>query len=182
MPRSLRAPAMAGSEVAPLACNSVITGARSAARAAAASALASAPFRAGLRGELGTRTKITQLLATTLGGSKRCLGAIRNKAGLEFGHESHLLQLKRRPCPQSEAVVYSVEVGKPAQARPITSTARKFRQLFASVGAGNPALTTIAVGAWPSVRAICNHHRDGRKGQRPINAGFADRQELTWPP
>jgi hypothetical protein len=83
---------MAGSEVAPLACNSVITGARSAARAAAASALASAPFRAGLRGELGTRTKITQLLATTLGGSKRCLGAIRNKAGLEFGHESHLLQ------------------------------------------------------------------------------------------
>ena len=44
MPRSLRALAMARSDVAPLACTSAITSARSAARAAAASALASAPF------------------------------------------------------------------------------------------------------------------------------------------
>jgi hypothetical protein len=29
---------------------------------------------------------------------------------------------------------------------------------------------------------IYNYHRDGRRAQRPINAGFADRQELTWPP
>jgi hypothetical protein len=75
---------MARSEVAPLACSSVITGARSAARAAAASALASAPFWRAFAVSLAPARKPP--------GGDRCLGAIRDKGGLEFSYESHLLQ------------------------------------------------------------------------------------------
>jgi adenylate cyclase len=44
--------------------------------------------------------------------------------------------------------VYSVEVGKPARAKPIKSVARRQRPLVALLGAGTVALMTIAAGAW----------------------------------
>jgi adenylate cyclase len=44
--------------------------------------------------------------------------------------------------------VYSVEVGKPARAKPIKSAARKNRSLVALLGAVAVALITIAAGAW----------------------------------
>jgi hypothetical protein len=48
------------------------------------------------------------------------------------------------------------------------------RQFFASVGAGNAALTIIAVGAWHLFGASRSATiiATGEVGQRPINAGF----------
>jgi hypothetical protein len=69
---------MARSEVAPLACSSVITGARSRRARSGGLCIGFRALLAGLRGELRASTKATQLLATAFGGSERCLGAIRN--------------------------------------------------------------------------------------------------------
>jgi adenylate cyclase len=44
--------------------------------------------------------------------------------------------------------VYSLEVGKPALAKPLKSIARKQQSLFALLGAGVIALPVIAAGAW----------------------------------
>jgi adenylate cyclase len=44
--------------------------------------------------------------------------------------------------------VYSVEVGRPARAKPIKSAARKQRSIVALLGAGIVALIAIAGGAW----------------------------------
>jgi hypothetical protein len=82
MPRSLRAPAMARSEVAPLACSSVITGARSRRARSCGLCVGVRALLAGLHGELRASTKAAQPLATAFGRRERCLGAIRDKAGL----------------------------------------------------------------------------------------------------
>jgi hypothetical protein len=89
---------MARREVAPLACSSVITGARSAARNSGL-CIAVCAVLAGLRCELGASTKTTQLPATAFGGGERSLGAIRDKAGLELSHESHMLRHERPAVP-----------------------------------------------------------------------------------
>ena len=44
--------------------------------------------------------------------------------------------------------VYSVEVGKPARAKPLKSVARKQRSIVALLGAGIVALVIIPAGAW----------------------------------
>jgi len=44
--------------------------------------------------------------------------------------------------------VYSVEVGKPARAKPIKAVARKRRSSFAPLGAGVVAVMIVAAGAW----------------------------------
>jgi hypothetical protein len=86
---------MARSEVAPLACSSVIIGARCVRRARSGGlCIGFRALLAGLRGELRASTKATQLLAAAFGGGERRLGAIRDEAGLELSHESHLLQHK----------------------------------------------------------------------------------------
>jgi hypothetical protein len=44
--------------------------------------------------------------------------------------------------------VYSIEVGRPALAKPFKFVARKQRSLFAMLGAGIVALIIVAAGAW----------------------------------
>ena len=75
---------MARSDVAPLACSSAITGARSRRARGGGLCVGVCALLAGLRSELRASTEATQLLATAFGGSERCLGAIRDKAGLEL--------------------------------------------------------------------------------------------------
>jgi hypothetical protein len=75
MPRSLRAPSMARSEVAPLACGSVITGARSARARSGGLCISVRALLAGPRGELCASTKATQLLPAATTGSAPSSGA-----------------------------------------------------------------------------------------------------------
>ena len=61
--------------------------------------------------------------------------------------------------------VYSLEVGKPALAKPLKSIARKQQSLFALLGAGVIALLVIAAGAW-YFSARTGQHPSSRTSQR----------------
>jgi len=103
----------------------------------------------GLRGEVRASPKATQLLATAFGGGERCLGAIGDKAGLELSHESHMLRHEAASralnLRQSSTQSKLASPRKQGRRRALHESSANFSRRWEQA---NPALTTIAVGAW----------------------------------